>query len=103
MKQVIRLTESELHQIVKEAVQSILNEYGENLNGSGQEHFGQIAGQALADGNDEKYKRAVDIARSKGGGPAYSSTFRDGMLNTMATRKNGDKFAGVVSKRIHNN
>jgi hypothetical protein len=102
MKQVIRLTESDPHQLVREAVQSILNEYGENPNGPGQEYFGQIAGQALADGDDEKYKKAVNIARSKGGGPAYSIKFRDGMLNTMATRKNGDKFADVVSKRIHN-
>ena len=64
MKQVIRLTEGDLHRIVKESVRKILKEYGEG-EGS-QEKLGTAYMMAI-DGvhsmYDERMKRAENIAK----------------------------------------
>lgn len=76
MKQVIRLTESDLHRIVKESVRKILNEYGEG-EGS-QETLGTAYMMAMnkvrsMDGEDmERARRIANYAgekRSKHGIP----------------------------------
>ena len=101
MKRVIRLTESDLHRIVKDVLREALTEYGENPNGSGQETLGAIAGTAIAKGEDDRVSRAVRLARSKNGGPANSPAFRRAMLDAM--KKNSDHFAVTVAKRFHKN
>ena len=69
MKQVIRLTESDLHRIVKESVRKILNEYGEG-EGS-QETLGTAYMMAMnkvrsMDGKDmERAKKIADYAGTK--------------------------------------
>lgn len=98
MKQIIKLTEGDLHSIVKETVQKILREYGEDRNGSGQEFFGKIAGQAIVDGDREKLRKIDAIARSKGGGSAKSLAYRRGMISVMDDPNNSNK----LSKREHN-
>ena len=68
MKQVIRLTENDLHRIVEESVRKILNEYGE---GEGQEKLGTAYMMAMnrvrsMDGKDiERARRIANYAGEK--------------------------------------
>lgn len=68
MKQVIRLTENDLHKIVEESVRKILNEYGE---GEGQEKLGTAYMMAMnrvrsMDGEDmERARRIANYAGEK--------------------------------------
>ena len=67
MKQVIRLTESDLHRIVKESVRRILNEYGEGE--GGQENLGtayMMAMNKVRSMDDEDMERARRIANYAG-------------------------------------
>ena len=98
MKQIIKLTESDLHRIVEGVVRKMLTEYGDEVEGSGQEYFGQIAGQAIIDGNREKLSRINKIATEKGGGAGKSGAFRRGMLIVMDDPDNSNK----MSSREHN-
>lgn len=69
MKQVIRLTENDLHRIVEESVRKILNEYGEG--GEGQEKLGTAYMMAMnrvrsMDGKDiERARRIANYAGEK--------------------------------------
>jgi hypothetical protein len=51
MKKIIRLTESDLHNIVKETVNRILRENDEDMNGTDEE-FNDFMKWAMTDGND---------------------------------------------------
>jgi len=73
MKQIIRLTESDLHRIVKESVKNILKEFdgganttfGVNADGSADSSFGiAYPAKGLVDDDDPTYGRE-DIAMNK--------------------------------------
>ena len=64
MKQVIRLTENDLHKIVEESVRKILNEYGDGE--KGQETLGAAYMKAMNDARSmdgKKWQLAREIAK----------------------------------------
>ena len=69
MKQIIRLTEGDLHKIVEESVRKILNEYGEGE--EGQEKLGTAYMMAMNkvrsmdDKDMERAKKIADYAGTK--------------------------------------
>lgn len=62
MKNIIRLTESDLHRIVKESVQKILNEVGET--DGGQDKLARLAARKSVNG-DSSYFDINDYAKEK--------------------------------------
>lgn len=62
MKSIIRLTESDLHKIIKESVQKILNEVGETE--GGQDKLARLAARKNANG-DMSYFDVSDYAKEK--------------------------------------
>ena len=89
-KKLIRLTESDLHRIVKESVKKIMiNELGDTRNG--QEMLGRVAGRAFANGNDDfgnkvgKYADdAAELYDDSIDSHPYEEHFDDGMKNQYA-------------------
>ena len=64
MKHRVRLTESDLHKIVKESVNKILNEIGDTP--KGQHILGQLnARQQNQKGSEEKWKETIKYARNQ--------------------------------------
>lgn len=64
MNKIIRLTENDLHMIVKESVRRVLNEYGEKK--ESQEALGALYWRIMSDVRsiyDERMKRARELAR----------------------------------------
>ena len=78
-KKLIRLTESDLHKIVKESVQKILNEIGDTP--KGQDALGQVSGRAQARASavsgaaSKRFSKTAKDARDK----AYSEADKIGM------------------------
>jgi hypothetical protein len=66
MEKIIRLTESDLHNIVKESVNRILKEVGETENG--QRLLGRLAARKSTSGDYDGYARVTDYAKEKQGG-----------------------------------
>ena len=67
MKQVIRLTESDLHRVIKESVKKILNEIGDTV--GGQHALGAVEGRAserahraMMNGDEAEYEKQKGIA-----------------------------------------
>ncbi len=66
MKKLIRLTESDLHRIIKESVNKILNEVGETEDG--QDVLGRLAAKKSTSGDYDGYSNVMDYARQKRNG-----------------------------------
>ena len=66
MRKIIRLTESDLHNIVKESVNRILKEVGETDNG--QRLLGRLAARKSTNGDINGYYDVSDYAKDKQGG-----------------------------------
>ena len=80
-KKVVRLTEAKLKQMIAEAVQETLNEYGETPNA--QFMLGRLAARKhMQRGNgehgDDAYNRIRDYARSRNPRPVHDEAFNDG-------------------------
>ena len=88
-KRLIRLTESDLHRIVKETVNRILTEVGET--DSGQEILGRLAGRKSFNG-DSGYFDVNDYAKEKRNGD-----FKKQDIYAKAFHKERDrlKYGGV--------
>lgn len=88
MKRIIRLTESDLHEIVKESVARILNEVGET--DDGQKKLAKLAARKAYNG-DSGYFDVSDYAKEKRKGDLkkqdlYAKTFH----NEKDRLKNGE-------------
>lgn len=59
-KKLIRLTESDLHRIVKESVNKILNEIGDTA--KGQYMLGRLQGRQMGNGNRQQAMSTMDYA-----------------------------------------
>ena len=66
MKQIIRLTESDLHDIVMETVNKMLNEIGDT--DKGQRLLGRLAARKSTNGDLNGYYNVSDYAKDKQGG-----------------------------------
>ena len=84
-KKVIRMTESDLHQLVKESVQRILNEYGNTP--AGKYMLGRLQKRAIQRGDRDLDDRIAD---------RYEQTY-DGMRGGYAFNK-GYEDQGVADK-----
>ena len=81
-KKLIRLTESDLHRIVKESVNKILNEIGDTP--KGQHTLGRLnARQQNQEGGEGKWKETIKYARNqrKGKSKAEQSNLRKQFAN----------------------
>ena len=78
-KKLIRLTESDLHRIVRESVNKVLNEIGDTQRG--QYHLGRATMRKIMNGDGEGAAEIGNHAISKGkkDGDWYPIPFRDGM------------------------
>ena len=87
MKRTIRLTESDLHRIVKESVNTVLNEIGDTE--KGQDALGQVHGRAIA--------REVKLGK-KGAVPRkLRKTARDASDKAYSEAKKNNLFIGIGS------
>ena len=63
MRQIYRITESDLHRIIAESVNMVLNEIGDSE--KGQYMLGRLAGRKASRGDYDGYSSAVDYAKEK--------------------------------------
>ena len=88
-KKLIRLTEGDLHRIVKESVNRVLNEIGDTPRG--QYMLGRLQGRQLKNGEDLSYSNLLGFEDEKNGEPYENSKFinQDYPRKFRATHLNG--------------
>ena len=87
MKQVIRLTESELNNVLKEVIQEVVNELGPR-------NLGMLAGRRWVNGESDS--DIIDHIKKNGGN---ISDYALGKVEYMA--KNPGEVAKRVAKKVH--
>jgi hypothetical protein len=87
MKKIVRLTESDLHRIVKESVAKILNEIGDTE--KGQDALGQVHGRAIA--------RAAKLGDKGVVSRKLRNTARDAADKAYSEAEKNNLFAGIGS------
>ena len=86
-KKLIRLTESDLHRIVKESVHKIINEIGDTE--KGQDALGQVHGRAIA--------RAAKLGDKGGASRKLRNTASDAAHKAYSEAEKNKLFAGIGS------
>ena len=76
MKKQVKLTESELYNVIEESVKSLVMEYGEK-NPNVRSAMAKAAKRGLENGNDETYHRAVKSIADAGGSNEALQDFND--------------------------
>ena len=91
MKRLIRLTESDLHRIVEESVNAILNEVGET--DGGQETLGRLAARKAYNGNKKGFFDYFDIndyaKEKRNGDPKKANLYAKAFHKEKDRLKNG--------------
>ena len=94
----IRLTESQLRQMVAESVKSVLNEIGDTRRG--QYALGQLGGRRLANNDSFGEMETAVHARDNRSNIYHLSSYEDGMqdyLNAHTENKNAKKAQQIIS------